>query len=101
MSDQKTEQKHTPGPWYIFADGIEVGTRGDFMPFSGCGCCGSPWMEADDQSQRMADARLIVSAPDLLEALKDCRRALELANAVGELAVVDAAIAKATGGRHG
>lgn len=43
-----------------------------------------------------ANARLIAAAPDLLEALIDCRRALEIANFTGELAVVDAAIAKAT-----
>ena len=43
------------------------------------------------------NARLIAAAPELLEALIDCRRALELANFTGELAVVDAAIAKATG----
>lgn len=34
---------------------------------------------------------------ELLAALEDCRRALELANFTGELAVVDAAIAKAKG----
>lgn len=44
-----------------------------------------------------ARRRLTEAAPDLLEALIDCRRALELADATGELAVVDAAIAKATG----
>ncbi|MFG6441103.1 hypothetical protein [Roseateles sp. LKC17W] len=42
------------------------------------------------------EARLIESAPRMLAALIDCRRALELAGSTGELAVVDAAIAAAT-----
>lgn len=50
-----------------------------------------------DQMQQ-ANARLIAAAPELLAALVDCRRALEVANFTQELAVVDAAIAKATGG---
>jgi hypothetical protein len=44
-----------------------------------------------------ANFALLNAAPDLLDALMDCRRALELANFSQELAVVDAAIAKATG----
>jgi hypothetical protein len=42
-------------------------------------------------------ALLIAAAPMLLEALQDCREALRRAGADGELAVVDAAIAAATG----
>jgi len=44
-----------------------------------------------------ADAQLIASAPTMLAALQDCREALRRAGATGELAVVDAALAKATG----
>lgn len=43
-----------------------------------------------------ANARLIAAAPQLLEALYDCRAALIIAGAHGELAVVDSAIHKAT-----
>lgn len=53
----------------------------------------------NDTDAKEADARLIAAAPELLDALKDCREALRRAGAAGELAVVDAAIAKATGVR--
>lgn len=101
MSDQKTEQKHTPGPWRYWpckVDSTLTPPMYDYVQFA------SPIghvFRAPIQFLSEADARLLAAAPDLLEALKDCRRALELANAAGELAVVDAAIAKATGGpRH-
>lgn len=47
----------------------------------------------------LEDAHVVLNAAgvaDLLEALIDCRRALELANFTQELAVVNAAIVKAT-----
>ena len=82
--------QHTPGPWSI--------AEGD-----GCFI-----VETDDSTVRFvvmglnmegdrSNAQLIAAAPNLLEALLDCRRALEIANFTGELAVVNAAIAKATG----
>ena len=64
------EAKHTPGPWRVEADKVEVGAEGGFRPFGACGCCDSPWMNADDQAVAKADARLIAAAPELLEALK-------------------------------
>ena len=51
----------------------------------------------DQLAEMWARAFLVASAPEMLEALLDCRRALEIANFTQELAVVDAAIAKATG----
>jgi len=51
------------------------------------------------EAEARSNARLIAAAPEMLEALRDCRRALEIANFTQELAVVDAAIAKATGGQ--
>mgnify|MGYP003578128956 CR=1 FL=1 len=42
-------------------------------------------------------ARLCAAAPELLAALNDCRRVLEIANFTQELASATAAIAKATG----
>lgn len=49
------------------------------------------------ESESFANTKLIAAAPELLEALIDCRRVLELANFTEELSVVYAAIAKATG----
>lgn len=50
-----------------------------------------------DDDKSIADANLLVAAPVMLAALIDVRRALEIANFTGELAVVDAAIALAKG----
>lgn len=87
--------KHTPGPWLVtyghktrLVRGIHSATR-NVVNFNG--------LAAPASNESQANARLIAAAPQLLEALIDCRRALELANFAGELAVVDAAIAKATG----
>ena len=57
--------KHTPGPWRVDADGIEVGDPNGFKPFGACGCCDSPWMRADDVETAKADARLIAAAPTM------------------------------------
>lgn len=65
---------HTPGPWYsegyggIQMDGISDGYRI---------CSGSAYVAAltmhasKDRRQRMADANLIATAPDMLQFLKD------------------------------
>lgn len=49
----------------------------------------------DDED--LSNAQLIAAAPDLLEALLDCRVALRVGGHLGELAVVEAAIDKALG----
>lgn len=94
---------HSPGPW-----SFEVEENGDEFRLSdvnnevvvgGCGCCGSPWCS-------FADARLIASAPDLLEALKmgmnDTLDYIRINNLTGAennqwIVLAKAAIAKATG----
>lgn len=83
---------HTPGPWTGIEDeGVYSGPDNGVIVFeTGCGCC-------TDTTLRQPDADLIAAAPDMLEALIDCRRTLELANFTQELVVVNAAIAKATG----
>ena len=108
-----SSHKHTPGPWVIKATAycIEVDTKEEIV---------SEQYLADhhDGSQEefdtaMANARLIAAAPDLLEALIDCRNELAVmlrrhnerneedgssrydGQAIGE---VDEVIIKATGG---
>lgn len=85
---------HTPGPWkrdkygHIMANGKEVSFRSMSILCSA----------SEDRIQTAEDnTTLAAAAPDMFDALIDCRRALELANFTGELAVVDAAIAKAKG----
>ena len=62
-----SEAKHTPGPWEVVvpADGL-------WPPrvFSGSKFIGMVNNSDDTQEQRVADARLIAAAPDLLEALE-------------------------------
>ena len=78
-----TNAAHTPGPWEQHRSSVLI----PIAPYE--------WAEAYGGTE--ANARLIAAAPAMLEALQDCRRALEVANFTQELAVVDAAIAAATG----
>ena len=92
--------KHTPGPW------VPSPYEG-FGPMTtvrqGCPKTGMRIASTFETTtpvhieRNEANARLIAAAPELLEALIDCREALRQAGAVGELSVVDAAIAKARG----
>ena len=77
--------KHTPGPWHV-SNGVQIRSAKHQI-------C-KVWMMRNGEDN--ANARLIAAAPDMLAALKDCREALRRSGAAGELAVVDAAIAKAT-----
>ena len=98
---ENAKDKHTPGPWELKEWNSDYGATGDFSIYpgtqKGCrmpiACVQQPF----NGKRTKANARLIAAAPDLLEALIDCRRALEIANYTQELAIVDAAIAKAQG----
>lgn len=57
-----SEQKHTPGPWYT--DGGACGV------FHDGGTSRIATIEGNFTSVRIANARLIAAAPELLEALK-------------------------------
>ena len=68
--------KHTPGPWEIAGgyDGgwqIEYSADGEYRVIA----ARMPWPNRAMESE--ANARLIVSAPDLLEALKDAAAMIE------------------------
>lgn len=86
---------HTVGPWKWHGGNLVGGdyekTKTYILDF-GCGCC-----KCDDTSE--ADARLIESAPDLLEALKNliiCSERWEDTNTALVMEAARAAIAKAT-----
>lgn len=91
MSEVKA--KPTPGPWTVHSE------MRDCVTFEGRHGTENLFLQNLDgyfACQSEADARLIAAAPELLEALQDCREALLRAGAEGELKVVEAAIAKAT-----
>lgn len=76
--------KHTPGPWLLRDQTHIYSERLDLLAV------------AQHGQQAAANARLIASAPELLEALQAVRRACPmLGDGLGEQ--VDAAIASATG----
>ena len=86
--------KHTPGPWAIY-----VNAHSDIvirkMSKDGYELCSIARV-----SSGYANARLIASAPELLEALTDCVEHMHWTQPQGEAALkkAKAAIAKATGG---
>lgn len=67
-------QTHTPGPWTVSEEAnksVAIYGRGPVV--SGVIAtvdCG--WCHKDQQDEQRANARLIASSPDLLEALKSC-----------------------------
>ena len=94
--------QHTPGPWFIDNTAKRFAEPGHVaISAANHRVLAQVVVRMDDEDEDsgglLANARLIAAAPAMLAALKDCRRALELAGASGELAVVDAAISKATG----
>jgi hypothetical protein len=93
--------RHTPGPWSIGDENnaccdVLLGAEHNLT----CSLDrrdNNTYAEVISREEMLANARLIAAAPEMLEALLDCRRALEIANYTQELAIVDAAIAQATG----
>jgi hypothetical protein len=98
--------QHTPGPWKV---GQHLGSLSSFCVHMDAGDKGrgSEIVEAVcglDTDQRLANARLIAAAPDLLEALQEMvsivaihQDATNTKFAWAEMEVANAAIAKATG----
>ena len=85
--------KHTQGPWTVISEGM---ASPKVVDGSGFGICHTTYAPTGAE----ANARLIASAPELLEALKAV-----LANSLDSKGLADAhkqardAIAKATGGK--
>jgi hypothetical protein len=96
--------KHTPGPWHLQPIGRELYVEADGPAFI-CDMQKDCLLEGMDDSAIMPNARLIASAPELLEALQDCLPwvsdyfcSLDDADQAKEaMAKARAAIAKATG----
>ena len=98
----KKQQQHTPGPWaYIVPDGHVVRhpqIYSDFGPVAN-----ATWLGENQLDQLNANARLIASSPDLLEALIMCCQSMSSVlpdfNPFDQAAYdkARAAIAKATG----
>lgn len=79
--------KHTPGPWETYSAMSYIGVRSADAHKKIAGI----QLGANDDS----NARLIAAAPDLLDALEDCR--LLLINCRCPVDWLDAVIARATG----
>lgn len=94
------QQGHTPKPWKVFTtpDGLKVVGIGSE---DGGGICDAGFgIWAWKEPEGLANAELIVRAvnchDELLAALKTCR---EMVGHPDNIAFIDAAIAKATGGQ--
>lgn len=98
--------KHTPGPWVFGQDGYSLGNGVVYSRHPNGNpkdiCTVSGWA-----GEKIANARLIAAAPDLLDALENCEK--RLTNMVGmsdlcanelqsSIDVARAAIAKAMTG---
>ena len=86
---------HTPGPWVEDIDPDYPEDRNGWIvgvvEYAGCGSHAAEWSSEDNK-------RLALAAPELLEALMISRRYVADLPIVGDadLAVIDAAIKKAT-----
>lgn len=62
--------KHTPGPWKVTDNNYTLGVETEDGKYSVCDVCLSNGETRNDAEEDKANARLIASAPELLEALK-------------------------------
>ena len=85
--------KHTPGPWRVVQDptNLSLQVYGQTLALFEC------WRRSDEQTE-LANARLVASAPELLEALKEVFADYDAVNRLSWNDRAAAAIAKATGG---
>lgn len=96
---------HTPGPWEVANDWVDLNKHaikrpnmGHIMIISHVGFLESPVAVAEQE----ANARLIAAAPELFAALKTVAKTIDLYAIHGKIAKqVDTALAKARGRTEG
>ena len=106
---ESVTSKHTPGPWEVFDDveGCEfpgIDNAGESIVL-----CGSIFddggIRGDTKEERLANARLIAAAPELLSVLEELQESAsywsEYDVPLGIVDRINAAIAKAKGETHG
>jgi hypothetical protein len=95
--------KHTPGPWRAETDRAQYPPVAVWSERRKNGSvlreCVAGVLGTADSERTQADAQLIAAAPDLLAACLDIRAFLRRSGY--DARIVDAAIAKATGGTDG
>ena len=76
MTDTTKAAGHTPGPWMTWGDGIvrHKGSGGLLGVKIGSPWEEDAWCRDDADAETLANARLIVAAPALLEALIEMER---------------------------
>jgi hypothetical protein len=106
-ADHPDRARHTPGPWTATSQGnawpIIRDSEGVSIAKTDCSISPGKWVDGFDQCE--ANARLIASSPDLLEALEAAEaylveRGLDFRGVTGRTVILPkmrAAIAKATG----
>ena len=103
-----SKSKHTKGPWFFEESNgdYEIGVKGN--DFDQRGLLSSPLVRDDEDIQdldvpkdeRLANARLIAAAPEMLEALELAKSELyayEKSDPKGTVAMLEHLIAKAKG----
>lgn len=70
--------KHTPGPWRVCDDGINV-----YAPETDTAITNTEHICAPDHDEAIANATLIAAAPDMLEALEAEEHAAQLEEEYG------------------
>jgi hypothetical protein len=106
--------EHAPGPWRIgFGDGSGRGDRSEGSHITSAAVadrvvvCGGDLdgcpagVVGLDESERIANARLIAAAPDLLEALKVAKNFLRVTTPKPVVARIEAALKAARGSPEG
>jgi hypothetical protein len=88
---------HTPGPWYHVGGADKraapyIRAVGDELPGT---AAIAQIVARGSHSQHEANAQLIATAPELLEALKYARRMLAISKSECDMDFIDAAITKA------